>query len=249
MDFGISNALSTFALTAHWHANLMVFASLFGAMLLGFVVGYERSYHGRAAGMRTYGLVCMASAALTVISGYPEFWASGSAAGAHQVDPTRVIQGVITGVGFLCAGVIMKDGLNISGLTTSASLWAASAIGVMMGVGMHLNALLLTLLSLACMMGVSQLEGMLPARPAIALELRFVKNFIPDDAVLRLAASRWGYDIAMGSFSVQSQNGQIEWRFVAVAKGRHTGASLTTLSTELSDFEGIDNFHLSHARN
>ncbi len=52
----------------------MVFLNLFGALLLGMLVGYERSYHGRAAGMRTYGLVCMASAALTVIVGYSSFW-------------------------------------------------------------------------------------------------------------------------------------------------------------------------------
>lgn len=249
MDTGIANTFSTLPLTAHWHANLTVFASLLGAMLLGFVVGYERSYHGRAAGMRTYGLVCMASAALTVIASHPEFWSMGAAVGAPPTDPTRVIQGVITGVGFLCAGVIMKDGLNISGLTTSASLWAASAIGVMMGVGMYLSAALVTLLSLACMMGVSQLEGLLPARPAIAIELRFLKDFTPNEATLRDAVCRWGYDIAMGSFSIQSQNGQVEWRFVAVAKGRRTGATLTALSAELRYFEGVDNFQLSHARN
>jgi putative Mg2+ transporter-C (MgtC) family protein len=73
--------------------------------------------------MRTYGLVCMASCALTIIAGYP---ASGTAAMAPQsalVDPTRVIQGVVTGIGFLGAGVIMREGFNISGLTTAASIW------------------------------------------------------------------------------------------------------------------------------
>ena len=233
----------------HWQANLSVFASLLGAMVLGFVVGYERSYHGRAAGMRTYGLVCMATAALTIISGHPEFWSLDALHPAPPVDPTRVIQGVITGVGFLCAGVIMKDGLNISGLTTSASLWAAAAIGVMMGIGMYISAVVVTLLSLACLMGVSKLESRLPARPAIAMVLRFAKQFSPDENQLRAAAARWGYDVAMGSFTIQCRDDQLEWRFVAVAKGRRKGASLTTLSTELRKFEGVDNFHLSHARN
>lgn len=54
--------------------NLLLFANLFGALLLGLLVGYERSYHSRAAGMRTYGIVCMASCALTVFAGYPGFW-------------------------------------------------------------------------------------------------------------------------------------------------------------------------------
>ena len=106
--------------------------------LLGLLVGYERSYHGRAAGMRTYGIVCMASAALTVFAGYPGFWWGGMEGMAHvPVDPTRVVQGIVTGVGFLGAGVIMKEGLNISGLTTAASIWASSAIGVLVGIGFY----------------------------------------------------------------------------------------------------------------
>ena len=59
---------------ANLRANLIVSLNLIGALALGFVVGYERSYHGRAAGMRTYGLMCMAAAALTMVSGHPEFW-------------------------------------------------------------------------------------------------------------------------------------------------------------------------------
>lgn len=130
------------AFEGYWSAselvtNLVVFAHLVGALLLGFVVGYERSFNGRAAGMRTYGLVCMTSAALTVIAGYPTQWYGGHTLQVVAADPTRVVQGIVTGVGFLGAGVIMKDGLNISGLTTAASLWASSAIGVLVGVGFY----------------------------------------------------------------------------------------------------------------
>ncbi|MGE5468461.1 MAG: MgtC/SapB family protein, partial [Ignavibacteria bacterium] len=129
------NLLSFQSLAAYWsitevETNIIVFMNLLGAMLLGLVVGYERSYHGRAAGMRTYGLVCMASAALVVIVGYPNYWYGGHVTAATATaDPTRVIQGIVTGIGFLGAGVIMKDGFSISGLTTAASIWAASAIG------------------------------------------------------------------------------------------------------------------------
>src|SRR6476620_1178425 len=84
-------------------ANGFIALNLLGALALGMLVGYERSYRGRAAGMRTYGLVCMASAALTVIVGYSRLW-YGGAAGVSTVDPTRVVQGVVTGIGFLCAG-------------------------------------------------------------------------------------------------------------------------------------------------
>lgn len=76
---------------------MIVFFNLFGARILGLVVGYERSYHGRAAGMRTYGLVCMAAAALTVIAGYPSYWFGEQVNTYLAGDPTRVIQGIVTG--------------------------------------------------------------------------------------------------------------------------------------------------------
>ena len=123
-------------------ANAFIGLNLVGALLLGMLVGYERSYNGRAAGMRTYGLVCMAATALTVFIGHASLWYGGTAADV-QADPTRVVQGVVTGVGFLCAGVIMRDGLSISGLTTAASIWAASAIGVLLGVGFYAAAMLM----------------------------------------------------------------------------------------------------------
>jgi len=130
-------------------ANAFIGLNLLGALLLGMLVGYERSYNGRAAGMRLYGLVCMASAALTVFVGLPAFWYGGGASDAIAPDPTRVVQGVVTGIGFLGAGVIMKDGLSISGLTTAASIWAASAIGILLGVGFYPAALLMALLTSA----------------------------------------------------------------------------------------------------
>src|SRR5476651_2386625 len=121
------------SLAAYWSSgematNGVILLNLLGALALGLLVGYERSYNGRAAGMRTYGLVCMASTALTAFVGQSALWYGGSA-GHVLADPTRVVQGVVTGVGFLGAGVIMKDGLSISGLTTAASIWAASTIG------------------------------------------------------------------------------------------------------------------------
>ena len=146
-------------LRSYWSAaelatNGVILLNLMGALLLGLLVGYERSYHGRAAGMRTYGLVCMASAALTVISGYPEFWFGGNGSALAGTDPTRIIQGIVTGIGFLGAGVIMREGFNISGLNTAASIWASSVIGILVGVGMYPSAMglaLLCALSMICL--------------------------------------------------------------------------------------------------
>jgi len=247
-------SLSLESLSSYWSAelvaaNILIFMNLFGALLLGLLVGYERTYRGRAAGMRTYGLVCMASAALTVVSGYPEFWYGGNNAASSGIDPTRTIQGIVTGIGFLGAGVIMKEGFTISGLTTAASIWAASAIGIMVGMGFYAASMLLALLSAACMMWVTKIEAWLPSRQAVAVVLRFRKDFAPREDLLRNAALARGYELAGGSFSIRHDEDQAEWRFVAVALGKKVGAPMTELARELTVFDGVESFQLSHARN
>ena len=233
--------------------NLVVFANLFGALALGMVVGYERSYHGRAAGMRTYGLVCMASCALTVIVGFPGAWYGGAAQGAllgHlPPDPTRVVQGIVTGVGFLGAGVIVRDGMNISGLTTAASIWSSSAIGVLVGIGFYSAAMLLTVLSASLMMWAAVLEKALPARPAVAITMTFHAGFEPSQAALKKLALARGYEIAVSTLQIQCKADQEEWRFVAIALKKNGGVPLSELAQELRRFEGVDGFSLSHARN
>jgi putative Mg2+ transporter-C (MgtC) family protein len=248
------NSLSYESLAAYWTmpeftANIVIFLNPLGALLLGLVVGYERSYHGRAAGMRTYGLVCMASAALIVIVGYPDLWYGGHVDRVATADPTRVIQGIVTGIGFLGAGVIMKEGFSISGLTTAASIWASSAIGVLVGVGFYAAAILLTVLSAVSMLWISRLEGWLPSRPAVAIFMRFRKGFEPRESVLRRVALERGYEIASGSITIGFQDGQPEWRFVAVALNKSSASPISELATELTRFEGVENYSLSHARN
>ena len=133
------NPLSSQMLFDFWspaalQINLVIFLNLLGALVLGCLVGYERAYHGRAAGMRTYGLVCMASAALTVIAGYSVNWYGGHAVpSALGGDPTRIIQGIVTGIGFLGAGVIMREEGNVRGLNTAATLWTSAAVGACAG--------------------------------------------------------------------------------------------------------------------
>lgn len=233
--------------------NALLLAHITGALLLGLLAGYERTYHGRAAGMRTYGLVCMASCALTIFAGFPQHWYGGLQAawfGDHlPPDPTRVIQGIVTGIGFLGAGMIMKDGMSISGLTSAASLWASSAIGVLIGVGFYLAAILLTVMSASLMMWATRLERILPSKPAIALSLTFKPGVTPDRAALDQVARERGYQIAGGSFAVRFDAGRHCWRFVAVEVDRAKALPLTRLSNDLARLEGIEAFEIGHARN
>jgi len=113
------------------------------AALLGAVLGFEREHQGKAAGVRTHMLVALGAALFVLV---PQM--SGSQADAMS----RVVQGVIAGIGFLCAGTILKnhegDEGHVKGLTTAAGLWMTAAIGVSAGVGREATALLSTLLAL-----------------------------------------------------------------------------------------------------
>jgi putative Mg2+ transporter-C (MgtC) family protein len=242
-------------LSAYWShtelaTNAVILLNLLGALALGLLVGYERSYHGRAAGMRTYGLVCMASAALTVIGGYPAHWFGGHVSQyLINSDPTRIVQGIVTGIGFLGAGVIMREGFNISGLTTAASIWASSVIGVMVGIGFYLGAIGLAILCAGSMVFLTRVEAWLPSRHAIAITMRFKAGYMPQEPALRAMALQRGYEIAGGSLMIGSDGGQQEWRFVAIALSKRSGAPMAVLSAELAAFDGIHSFQLSHARN
>jgi putative Mg2+ transporter-C (MgtC) family protein len=76
-----------------------------------------------------------------LLVGYPEFWYGGHASQLGPIDPTRIIQGVVAGIGFLGAGVIVREGFTISGLTTAASIWTSSVIGILVGIGLYLAAM------------------------------------------------------------------------------------------------------------
>lgn len=246
--------LSYQSLSAYWsapmvEANIVVFFNLLGALFLGLLVGYERSYHGRAAGMRTYGLVCLASAALTVVVGYPELWFGGRAHVPANPDVTRVVQGIVTGIGFLCSGVIIKEGFTISGLTTAASIWLASTIGVLVGIGFYAAAILLSVLSALVMMWISKLEAWLPLRHAISIALTFRQDFEPNERDVHVAMHDCGYDIAKGTFVINASHGKLEWSFVAISQQKNADLSIPAISHKLTRFNGVENFHVSFARN
>jgi putative Mg2+ transporter-C (MgtC) family protein len=108
----------------------LLLAAFFGA-----AIGFEREIHGHPAGMRTHLLVSLGSALFTVLSIHGFEAAPGS-----PVDPSRIAAQIVSGIGFLGAGAILKDGLSIRGLTTAASLWATAAIGLASGAGDQLLA-------------------------------------------------------------------------------------------------------------
>jgi putative Mg2+ transporter-C (MgtC) family protein len=125
--------------------QIAIALNLGSAWAAGSVIGLERSHHGRPAGFRTHALVCLASALLMVVTSHQWTWIGSVPMDTVRTDPTRIAQGIMTGIGFLGAGVIFKDGLSVRGLTTAASIWITSAIGILYGVGMFYPAILATI--------------------------------------------------------------------------------------------------------
>jgi len=229
-------------------ANAFIGLNLVGALLLGMLVGYERSYNGRAAGMRTYGLVCMASTALTVFVGHASLWYGGTV-GPVAVDPTRVVQGIVTGIGFLGAGVIMKDGLSISGLNTAASIWASSAIGVLLGVGFYAAALLLALLCTVSMSLLHGIEARLPGRSTLEVCLNFGPAGAPPFDELAGVAEARGYRVLHNSLRITFADSLPVWRFCVVALDRAHATSPVLLAQEMSTSDGVTGFSIVPVRN
>ncbi len=144
------------------------------SLLMGGLIGLERTWHGRPAGLRTHSLVCVSSSLLMLLTVYQ--WDLLSATvplEAIRIDPTRMAQGIMTGIGFLGAGVIMQEKLTVRGLTTAASIWMTASIGIMVGLGFYIPASLATIITLVVLAVFGPLEGRLPVRRFGKLVLRY----------------------------------------------------------------------------
>lgn len=140
----------------------IVIRLLLGA-LFGGIIGFERQRHGRPAGFRTHLLVSVASVLVMLISEYFHFRETFDPAYV-RVDPGRIAAGAITGIGFLGAGVIVKAGANVHGLTTAACLWIVSAIGLALGSGLYLAAGLSFVVTIIALWLFEKLEHGMPKR-------------------------------------------------------------------------------------
>ena len=157
-----------------WADNL---ARLAVAAGLGGAIGFERELREREAGLRTHILVCVGSALFTIVSayGFRGFLESGDQ--VIRADPTRIAAQIVTGIGFLGAGAIIRQGLSVRGLTTAATLWVAAAIGIAAGAGYYSGAVLATAITILALwplrlLGYRVFERVRPEERSVLIELR-----------------------------------------------------------------------------
>src|SRR3954449_5983924 len=157
---------------------LIVVARIGAAVVIGGIIGLERSLHGRPAGFRTHSLVCVASALLMLVTVYQGEWMTAVPLDSIRTDPTRMAQGIMTGIGFLGAGVIFKEGLTIRGLTTSASIWVTAALGILVGIGFYLPAVAGTVAAILILSFFRVIEQRLPSEYYAHHSLKFVREHV-----------------------------------------------------------------------
>ena len=180
------------------------FLPLIGALVAGSMVGIERGHRGQPAGFRTHALLALTAAMLMVGANHQYDWINAATPeSVVRIDPVRMAHGILTGVGFLCGGVIFREGFSVHGLTTAASLWVTSAIGVLLGVGMWQLALVAAGATLGVLAVLRLADAKLPHIGVMDVTLRWKRGTAPGEARVRnllkdagLKAVRLGHVIA-----------------------------------------------------
>jgi putative Mg2+ transporter-C (MgtC) family protein len=209
------------------HGQLAVVTRIAVALLIGGMIGFERTFHGRPAGFRTHSLVCAASALLMLVTVYQSDWMTVTPLEAIRTDPTRMAQGIMTGIGFLGAGVIFKEGLTVRGLTTTAaSIWMTAAIGILVGVGFYLPAVIGSAATLIVLGVFRSVEGWFPSEFYAHHTIRFVRESIIPEQELRELIGRHGFTIAALSHRLTEMGKVFEYRMVIRTRDRTAAARL-----------------------
>ena len=195
-------------------ADGVICAHLLAALAVGVVVGYERSFKGHSAGMRTYALVCMATTGLVLVCGFPQLWYDQHPTIPVVADPHTIIQGIVTGIGFIGGGVIMKDGLSVRGLASAALIWAMAAIGVMIGLGFYGASFLMAALCLAVMSVVRRMEKALPHHAQVHLVMTFDRDHVMAADALRSFLAGFGYQPLALACEADSKSGDFVYDLV-----------------------------------
>ncbi|NJD55565.1 MAG: MgtC/SapB family protein [Nitrospirae bacterium] len=185
--------------------------------LLGGIIGFERQTHGRPAGFRTQLLVCVACVLLMIIS--EGYYAGGAATpGLFRIDPTRIAAGAMTGVGFLGAGVILKTGASVQGLTTAACIWIVSAIGLAIGAGQYAAAVGGFVITFISLWFLRILEARMPR--TIYKYISLLTDWTGDEDVVRKIFEEQGFSVIRMDYAVERSHD--EKTFIFTVAGAHT---------------------------
>ena len=222
--------------------NLDIALRLFASLVIGGLIGLERSYHGRPAGFRTHSLVCLSTSLLMLVTVYETHWFPSLSQGRITLDPTRMAQGIMTGIGFLGAGTIMRDGLSVRGLTTAASIWITAAIGILIGIGFYVPAVVATFLTLGTLSVFRWIESRIPTQLYSQFVVRFARAKAMPEAQMRQLLTDYGFTVANLNYRLDVEADFIEYQMII----RTTRADNTSKLTQaLNKIDAVKEYRVS----
>jgi putative Mg2+ transporter-C (MgtC) family protein len=223
---------------------LAIFTHLLVATIAGGLIGLERTYHGRPAGFRTHTLVCVASSLLMLVTMYHARLFAGAPPDTVRIDPTRMAQGVMTGIGFLGAGVIVREGLTVRGLTTAASIWITAAIGILAGIGFYSAVLMGSIITIGILTVFRKAENRIPSQISANNSIIFGRDNHMSESEIRELLSKNGFSVGNISRRLMGRGEQLEYRMTMRTMDR---GNIEKLSKTLLGLTSIVEFNISMA--
>lgn len=216
------------------------------ALLAGGLIGLERTHHGRPAGIRTHTLVCMSSSLLMILSIFQWQLVASAPIETIRVDPTRMAQGIMTGIGFLGAGVILKESMTIRGLTTAASIWMTASVGIVIGMGLYFSAFVAMTLSLIVLTLFRKIEAFIPIQQYGRLIVSFSRQKHLNEEELQELIKEHGFRCFDISYSLENEGKQFQYEMTINSTKVE---SFLQLAQTLTDMEIVLEFSLRPSGN
>jgi putative Mg2+ transporter-C (MgtC) family protein len=209
------------------HQDVVILARVLASLAVGAAIGLERTMRGRPAGFRTHALVCVASSLLMLLTVYEFQWMTAVPLDAIRTDPTRMAQGIMTGIGFLGAGVIFKEGLSIRGLTTAASIWVTAALGIVIGVGFYVAALVGAVATLAVLAAFRAIELRVPTELYAQHSVTFDRDAVLSEDDLRRILREHGFSVGRVSYELKQDGRLFEYGMTIKTRDRRNVEALS----------------------
>ncbi|HEV7290418.1 MAG: MgtC/SapB family protein [Tsuneonella sp.] len=209
-----------------------------GAIIAGAIIGAEREYRASPAGFRTHILVSLSSALLMLAAVHQVQWLSDTPSDVIRIDPVRMAHGVLTGIGFLCGGVIFREGLNVRGLTTAASLWTTATLGMLFGVGFYSLAAAGTVATLVVLSAVTVSEKFLPQRRYVRIKIRYRRDAMLSDDYFQAQLQEAGFQLATTNLRMDGET--LEFGATLSTTRDHQIENFSSLVRQHPDVTGFD---------
>lgn len=234
--------MTTDSLLATLQDTDMMLPLLF-SLIAGGLIGIEREYHGKPAGVRTHTLVCFASALMTLIGSHMALWSLDLPAEAQIVsDLARMPHAILTGIGFLCAGVIFREGPTVQGLTTAASLWFTASLGIVFGVGLLDLGAIGTVAALAVLLVLRVLNYFTPPKPVVRIEIAVKEDSWYDSALLASSVAARG--LRPGPISIRQNRASGIRRYSLLAAGQGLHLDYESLARDLHQDDEVQDLSI-----